>query len=51
VSETKYVSLDPSIFTHPPFTFQGGRARAEALFGRDRLTIIMQELNDLIAAA
>ncbi len=51
VSETKYVVLDPSIFTHPPFTFQGGRARAEALFGRDRLTAIMQELNDLIAAA
>jgi type I restriction enzyme R subunit len=51
VSETKYVALDPSIFTHPPFTFQGGRARAEAIFGRDRLTAIMQELNDLIAAA
>lgn len=51
VSETKYVALDPSIFTHPPFTFQGGRARAEAIFGRDRLNDIMQELNDLIAAA
>jgi type I restriction enzyme R subunit len=50
VTETKYVPLDPGIFTHPPFTFQGGRARAEALFGRDRLTAIMQELNDLIAA-
>ena len=51
VSETKYVPLDPRIFTRPPFTFQGGRARAEALFGRDRLAAIMQELNDLIAAA
>ena len=51
VTETKYVPLDASIFTRPPFTFQGGRARAEALFGRDRLTAIMQELNDLIAAA
>ena len=51
VSETKYVALDPSIFTHPPFTFQGGRARAEAIFGRDRLDAIMQELNNLIAAA
>jgi type I restriction enzyme R subunit len=51
VTETKYVPLDPSIFTRPPFTYQGGRARAEALFGRDRLTAIMQELNDLIAAA
>lgn len=51
VTETKYVVLDPSIFTHPPFTFQGGRARAEALFGRDRLTAIMQELNDLVTAA
>jgi len=51
VTETKYVVLDPGIFTRPPFTYQGGRARAEALFGRDRLTAIMQELNDLIAAA
>ena len=51
VTETKYVPLDPSIFTRPPFTYQGGRARAEALFGRERLTAIMQELNDLIAAA
>jgi type I restriction enzyme R subunit len=51
VSETKYVPLDPTIFTRPPFTYQGGRARAEALFGRDRLNVIMQELNDLIAAA
>ncbi|MBI4326386.1 MAG: hypothetical protein HY674_14145 [Chloroflexi bacterium] len=51
VTETKYVPLDPSIFTRPPFTYQGGRARAEALFGRDRLTAIMQELNDLVAAA
>jgi len=51
VTETKYVPLDSSIFTRPPFTYQGGRARAEALFGRDRLTAIMQELNDLIAAA
>jgi type I restriction enzyme R subunit len=51
VTETKYVALDPSIFSNPPFTFQGGRARAEALFGRDRLTAIMQELNNLVAAA
>ncbi len=51
VTETKYVPLDPSIFTRPPFAYQGGRARAEALFGRDRLTAIMQELNDLVAAA
>jgi hypothetical protein len=50
VRETKYVTLDPAIFTKPPFTFQGGRARAEALFGRDRLAAIMQELNDLIKA-
>ena len=50
VRETKYVILDPTIFTKPPFTFQGGRARAEALFGRDRLAGIMQELNDLIKA-
>src|SRR5208283_3472377 len=42
VTETKNVPLDPSIFTRPPFTFQGGRARVESLFGRDRLTVIMQ---------
>lgn len=51
VREMKYVQLDPGIFTQPPFTFQGGRTRAEALFGRDRLTAIMEELNALIAAA
>ena len=51
VSETRYVALDPSIFTHPPFTFQGGRARAEALFGRERLAAIMDELNQLVQSA
>ena len=51
VRETKYVLLDPTIFSRPPFTFQGGRSRAEALFGRDRLVAIMQELSDLIKAA
>jgi type I restriction enzyme R subunit len=51
VTETKYVALDPSILTRPPFTFQGGRARAEALFGRDRLTAIMDELNQLVQSA
>ena len=51
VTETKYVPLGPSIFTRPPFTFQGGRARAEALFGRDRLAAIMDELNQLVQSA
>ncbi|MHB8519150.1 MAG: DEAD/DEAH box helicase family protein [Limisphaerales bacterium] len=51
VTETKYVPLDPSIFTRPPFTYQGGRARAEALFGREKLTAIMEELNQIVAAA
>jgi hypothetical protein len=51
VTEDKYVTLDASIFTRPPFTFQGGRARAEALFGRAQLAAILQELNDLIHAA
>jgi type I restriction enzyme R subunit len=51
VSEQQYVALDPGIFTRPPFTFQGGRARAEALFGRDKLAAILQELNDIIRAA
>ncbi|MBI4524129.1 MAG: DEAD/DEAH box helicase family protein [Deltaproteobacteria bacterium] len=50
VRETKYVLLDPAIFSRPPFTFQGGRPRAEALFGRDRLAAIMEELNNLIKA-
>lgn len=50
VRETKYVQLEPAIFSRPPFTLLGGRARAEALFGRDRLTAIMQELNDLVNA-
>ncbi|MDW8310749.1 MAG: type I restriction-modification enzyme R subunit C-terminal domain-containing protein, partial [Verrucomicrobiales bacterium] len=51
VGETQSVQLEPAIFTQPPFTLLGGRARAEALFGRDRLASIMEELRLLIAAA
>ena len=50
-SEHKYAALDLSIFSRAPFTLLGGRARMESLFGRDRLTAIMEELNVLISAA
>jgi len=49
--ETKYEVLDPTIFTRPPFTFLGGRTRIEGLFGRERLSSIMEELRQLIASA
>ena len=49
--ETKYEVLDPAIFTRPPFTFLGGRTRIEGLFGRERLSAIMEELRQLIASA
>jgi type I restriction enzyme R subunit len=48
--ETKYDKLDPTIFSNPPFTLLGGRARAESLFGRDKLASIMEELRQLIAS-
>jgi type I restriction enzyme R subunit len=48
--ETKYETLDPAIFSRPPFTFLGGRAKVEGMFGRDRLGAIMEELRQLIAA-
>lgn len=50
-SEQKYAALDLAIFSRAPFTLLGGRARMESLFGRDRLTTIMEELNALISAA
>ena len=51
VRETKYAPIDVSIFSRAPFTLLGGRTRMESLFGRDRLGVIMEELNQLIAAA
>ncbi len=44
VSETKYVPLDPSIFTRPPFTYQAD-APAPKPFRPRRLAAIMEELN------
>ena len=50
-NEKKYAVLDTSIFSRAPFTLLGGRSRIEGLFGRERLTGIMEELNALISAA
>ncbi len=52
IRETKYGPLVPEIFTRPPFTFLGGRTKAEALFGgKDKLAGILEELNQLMLAA
>ncbi|MGB6220862.1 DEAD/DEAH box helicase family protein [Haloferula sp.] len=52
LKETKYQVLDPIIFTRPPFTFLGGRVRAETIFGgRDGLRDVLEELNAIITAA
>lgn len=51
VREVGYRRLDPSIFSQAPFTFLGGRTKMENLFGHDRLTAIMEELNLIIDAA
>lgn len=52
VRETKYPEINPDVFTRAPFTLLGGRTRMENLFGgRDKLTSILDELNQLIASA
>lgn len=49
--ETKHVRIEPDIFGSAPFSLLGGRNKIESLFGKERLATIMEELNDLIAAA
>ena len=51
VRETKYPVLEPAIFSRAPFTLLGGRTRMESIFGRERLSNILEELNGLISAA
>lgn len=52
VRETKYVAINPDVFTRAPFTLLGGRTRMEGLFGgREKLSAILDELNQLISAA
>ncbi len=51
LTEGKYLSLDPTLFTKPPFTFLGGRVRAESLFGRDGLQSVLSELDAIVKAA
>jgi type I restriction enzyme R subunit len=50
VRETKYTPIDTSIFSRAPFTLLGGRTRMESIFGRERLSTILEELNTLISA-
>jgi type I restriction enzyme R subunit len=38
------------IFSQPPFSIYGGRARMEQLFGKDGLSQVVDELNTLLAA-
>ncbi len=52
VRETKYRTIDTNIFTRAPFALLGGRSRMESLFGgREKLSAILEELNQLIAVA
>jgi type I restriction enzyme R subunit len=52
VRETKYAVIDTNVFTRAPFTLLGGRTRMESLFGgREKLTAILDELNQLIFSA
>lgn len=43
--------IEPRIFSQPPFSLWGGRARMEQLFGREGLLQIVEELNALLTAA
>jgi type I restriction enzyme R subunit len=42
--------LEMQMFSKPPFSLWGGRARMEQLFGRDALMKIVEEFNALLAA-
>lgn len=43
-------AIDVALFSKPPFSLLGGRARMEQLFGRDGLKQIVEEFNSLLAA-
>jgi len=42
--------IEMRLFSQPPFSLWGGRARMEQLFGREGLIKIVEELNALLAA-
>jgi type I restriction enzyme R subunit len=42
--------IEMRLFSQPPFSLWGGRARMENLFGKDGLAKIVEELNTLLAA-
>ncbi|MEJ5328745.1 MAG: DEAD/DEAH box helicase family protein [Desulfobaccales bacterium] len=42
--------IEMPLFSRPPFSLWGGRARMEKLFGREGLVKIVEELNTLLAA-
>lgn len=43
-------TIELRIFSQPPFSIYGGRARMEQLFGKDGLNQVVEELNILLAA-
>lgn len=43
-------TIELRIFSQPPFSIYGGRARMEQLFGKDGLSQVVEELNTLLAA-
>lgn len=43
-------AVELRIFSQPPFSIYGGRARMEQLFGKDGLAQVVEELNTLLAA-
>lgn len=51
LKENRYLNLDPMLFSKPPFTFLGGRVRAESLFGREGLQAVLSELDTIVKAA
>ena len=42
--------IEMKMFSQPPFSLWGGRARMEKIFGKDKLAEMVEELNNLIAA-
>jgi type I restriction enzyme R subunit len=49
--ENQYQTLEPEVFNHPAFRRLGGLRKIEGIFGKQRLTDILDELRQLLKAA
>ena len=50
-AEKQYQTLEPEVFNHPAFRRLGGLRKIEGIFGKQRLSDILDELRQLLEAA